>query len=102
MLGKIGNAAAKSEVSVVHASPVNILPLISCDTFFAQTLELVVKAFAPHTPQLKLSLIHILGKKTEYPQDYAPEVLEAFNNKHPEMDYWVRFKRCIRDSHSTA
>lgn len=35
--------------------------------------------------------LSLLGKKTEYPQDYAPEVLEAFNNKHSEMDYWVRF-----------
>lgn len=32
-----------------------------------------------------------LGKKTEYRQDYAPEVLEAFENQHPENDYWVRF-----------
>ena len=32
-----------------------------------------------------------LGKKTEYRQDYAPEVLEAFENKHPENDYWVLF-----------
>ena len=32
-----------------------------------------------------------LGKKTEYKQDYAPEVLEAFDNKHQENDYWVRF-----------
>ena len=32
-----------------------------------------------------------LGKKTEYKQDYAPDVLEAFENKHPENDYWVRF-----------
>ena len=32
-----------------------------------------------------------LGKKTVYRQDYAPEVLEAFDNKHPENDYWVRF-----------
>ena len=23
--------------------------------------------------------------------DYAPEVLETFENKHPENDYWVRF-----------
>ena len=29
-----------------------------------------------------------LGKKTEYRQDYAPEVLEAFENKHPDNDYW--------------
>jgi 7-cyano-7-deazaguanine reductase len=32
-----------------------------------------------------------LGAKTEYKQDYAPEVLEAFDNKHPENDYWVAF-----------
>ena len=35
--------------------------------------------------------LHALGQKTEYRQDYAPEVLEAFENKHPERDYWVRF-----------
>ena len=32
-----------------------------------------------------------LGQKTEYRSTYAPEVLEAFENKHPENDYWVRF-----------
>ena len=32
-----------------------------------------------------------LGKKTEYRMDYAPEVLETFENKHPENDYWVQF-----------
>ena len=32
-----------------------------------------------------------LGKKTVYRQDYAPEVLEAFDNKHLDNDYWVRF-----------
>ena len=32
-----------------------------------------------------------LGKKSEIPQDYNPDVLEAFENKHPENDYWVRF-----------
>ena len=37
-------------------------------------------------PQLTL-----LGHKTTYRQDYAPEVLETFTNKHPENDYWVRF-----------
>ena len=35
--------------------------------------------------------LSLLGRKTEYKQDYAPEVLEAFDNKHPENDYWVRF-----------
>lgn len=33
----------------------------------------------------------LLGGKTEYKQEYSPEVLESFNNKHPENDYWVRF-----------
>ena len=32
-----------------------------------------------------------LGKETKYRQDYAPEVLETFENKHPDNDYWVRF-----------
>lgn len=31
-----------------------------------------------------------LGRKTEYKSDYAPEVLETFENRHPENDYWVR------------
>lgn len=34
--------------------------------------------------------LHALGHKTEYKQAYAPEVLEAFVNKHPGNDYWVR------------
>ena len=33
----------------------------------------------------------LLGKRTEYCADYAPEVLETFENKHPENDYWVQF-----------
>lgn len=32
-----------------------------------------------------------LGSKTEYKQDYAPEMLEAFENKHKDNDYWVIF-----------
>lgn len=32
-----------------------------------------------------------LGAKTEYKDDYAPEVLETFENRHPDNDYWVRF-----------
>ena len=30
--------------------------------------------------------LSLLGRKTEYKQDYAPEVLEAFDNKHLEND----------------
>ena len=32
-----------------------------------------------------------LGSPTQYSMEYAPEVLETFENKHPENDYWVRF-----------
>lgn len=32
-----------------------------------------------------------LGGKTEYKDNYAPEVLEAFENKHQNRDYWVTF-----------
>ena len=32
-----------------------------------------------------------LGRKTEYHFDYAPQVLEAFTNRHRDNDYWVRF-----------
>ena len=35
--------------------------------------------------------LQALGKKTEYRDDYAPEVLETFQNKHLENDYWVQF-----------
>ena len=36
--------------------------------------------------------LELLGKKTEYKEDYAPEVLETFSNKHLQRDYWVRAK----------
>ncbi len=32
-----------------------------------------------------------LGNKTDYSFEYQPEVLEYFDNKHPENDYWVKF-----------
>lgn len=36
--------------------------------------------------------LSLLGnKKTEYRDDYAPEVLEAFINKHQDNDYMVTF-----------
>lgn len=35
--------------------------------------------------------LKLLGRKTNYPTDYAPEVLETFANKHEERDYWVQF-----------
>lgn len=35
--------------------------------------------------------LQALGRKTVYSQNYAPEVLETFENKHPDADYWVTF-----------
>ena len=36
--------------------------------------------------------LSLLGNQhTEYRADYAPEVLEAFPNKHPGNDYFVKF-----------
>lgn len=35
--------------------------------------------------------LSLLGGKTEYSDNYAPEVLEAFDNKHQDRDYWVTF-----------
>lgn len=35
--------------------------------------------------------LRALGSPTHYPDDYAPEVLETFDNRHPDNDYWVRF-----------
>lgn len=35
--------------------------------------------------------LQLLGKKTTYRSEYAPEVLETFENKHPENDYRVQF-----------
>lgn len=32
-----------------------------------------------------------LGKQTGFQFMYQPEVLESFDNKHPENDYWVKF-----------
>ena len=39
----------------------------------------------------ELQEISLLGNKTQYKDDYAPEVLESFQNKHPENDYFVKF-----------
>ena len=40
----------------------------------------------------ELEGVTLLGeRKTVYPVDYAPEVLETFVNKHPENEYLVTF-----------
>ena len=35
--------------------------------------------------------LQALGRKSNIPETYAPEVLEAFENRYPERDYWVKF-----------
>ena len=36
--------------------------------------------------------ITLLGaSNTKYPNDYCPGILETFENRHPDMDYMVRF-----------
>ena len=35
--------------------------------------------------------LQALGRKTVYRDNYAPEVLETFENRHKENDYWVKF-----------
>lgn len=35
--------------------------------------------------------LQALGNKSEYRTDYTPEVLETFENQHPDGDYWVEF-----------
>ena len=40
----------------------------------------------------ELQGVTLLGnQKTKYPQDYAPEMLETFINKHQENNYFVKF-----------
>ena len=49
-----------------------------------------------------MSELTLLGNKnTKYPDNYAPEMLETFDNKHPENDYFVKFncrnlQACVR------
>ncbi len=43
------------------------------------------------TETRKTENLQALGKKTAFSTDYAPEVLETFQNLHPENDYWVQF-----------
>lgn len=37
------------------------------------------------------SITKLGNQNTEYPDHYAPEQLETFENKHPENDYFVKF-----------
>ena len=35
--------------------------------------------------------LQALGHEADYKQNYDPSLLEAFENRHKENDYWVRF-----------
>ena len=36
--------------------------------------------------------VSLLGQQgVQYGYDYTPEILQTFDNKHPENDYWVKF-----------
>ena len=37
------------------------------------------------------SEVQALGRESVYSQTYAPEVLETFENRHQDNDYWVQF-----------
>ncbi|MGC9151858.1 MAG: preQ(1) synthase [Microbacter sp.] len=39
-----------------------------------------------------MEALHHLGSNSSIPSTYDPSVLETFQNKHPEHDYWVRFQ----------
>lgn len=41
--------------------------------------------------QEEMKNLTLLGRRVAYRDDYAPDVLEAFPNKHPEHDYFVKF-----------
>ena len=37
------------------------------------------------------NITHLGSQNTKYPDNYAPEMLETFENKHQENDYFVKF-----------
>ena len=43
------------------------------------------------TMDRKQDNLQALGRKSQISENYAPVVLEAFENQHPERDYWVQF-----------
>lgn len=50
-------------------------------------MKIMIEKIDRHHDNLKL----LIPKENQYSQDYDPSVLESFENKHPEIDYWVRF-----------
>ena len=61
------------------------------DSFQEEMLRIMLKRFIITCTRIARTKFSVGREETEYRQDYAPEVLEAFDNKHPGNDYWVRF-----------
>ena len=67
----------------------------------ASAKKAAAKAAAPQAPTAvpaagrtadETADLTLLGNQgTRYPQDYDPSVLETFDNKHPDNDYFVKF-----------
>ncbi|MCL2562601.1 MAG: preQ(1) synthase [Oscillospiraceae bacterium] len=45
----------------------------------------------PNVPTHIPGLTHLGSQGTQYPTDYDPAVLETFENRHPDLDYMVKF-----------
>ena len=45
----------------------------------------------PRTKEETEGLSLLGSKKTEYPADYCPDILQTFINKHQDNDYFVKF-----------
>lgn len=43
-------------------------------------------------PRTRGALVHLGSGRTVYPDDYAPEMLECFDNRHPDLDAMVTLR----------
>ena len=57
-------------------------------------MELLTHYYKEKTMSKELTLLG--NKNTKYDFDYTPDVLETFDNKHPENDYFVKFN-CLKE-----
>ena len=58
----------------------------------AEAVNVSSQAVSKWENDINMPDITLLGNQhTKYDFDYKPEVLETFDNKHPDRDYWVKF-----------
>ena len=58
----------------------------------AKKIAKKAKSASKQRTEKELKGVTLLGsQKTEYSQDYSPEVLESFPNKNPKFDAWTTF-----------